>query len=300
MALRDSLRPNSLDEIVGQQKAKLAVKDIIHSKKPEHLLLIGPVGTGKTSLALILARLFTGQEKEGIAEFAEPAWFHLNSAQCGNKTFIERIVQEVAQFDVLKIFIFDEAHSITRKSQTLLLNALEKQGGKTFYIFCTTHPLKLCDALRSRCRKALFEQLSSDERATLLKRGCQKLGLSSPPAGLLDEIQRRKLGRPRSILNALDAVALGQSVEDAVKLEMPDAPSDTAEYFFHNAARRYSTLKSKKLCIDCGKRKPRKARTQCWRCAKSQLERVTLRKKKARHAHEMTANLPGQRLFAVA
>jgi DNA polymerase III delta prime subunit len=161
MALRDLLRPKALSDLIGQGNAKRIVRKMIEDKAPGHLLLFGESGTGKTSLALIAAREITGEQDEGM--FGWGGWKHLNSSESGNKDFIAGTVTNFAQYAGLKIFIFDEAHTITRDSQTLLLNLLERTGD-TFYFFCTTQPKKLIYELRTRCRKIKFEWLTPEER----------------------------------------------------------------------------------------------------------------------------------------
>lgn len=222
MALIDDLRPRTLDDVVGQENAKRVVRKMIEQKKPDHLLLVGPSGTGKTSIACLAARELTGLD-EAVRFVWETNWFHLNSAQCGSKEEIEEIVNDAARYRGLKIFVFDEAHKITSDSQHLLLSALEKPSLESFYFFCTTDPKKLIYPLRTRCTKiAQFTWLDSSDQLTLILRGCEGLGLAEPPKGFVREIKDRGLGNPRAILNALEAVANdGLSVDVAIDMYMP-------------------------------------------------------------------------------
>jgi replication-associated recombination protein RarA len=221
MALRDLLRPKTISDLIGQESAKKIVRRIIESKAKENLLFLGESGTGKTTLALIAAREITGQQDEGIAGWG--GWIHLNSSQSGNKDFISGTVSELARYGGLKIFIFDEAHTITRDSQTLLLNLLERSGN-TLYFFCTTQPKKLSYELRTRCQKVKFEWLTHEECVGLIQSACGKLDVRPPP-GFIEEIHRRGLGNPRAILNALESAINGMPIAEAVDLEMPDGSS---------------------------------------------------------------------------
>lgn len=303
MALRDLLRPRSLEDIVGQTKAKLAVRSIIQTKTPEHLLLTGPIGTGKTSLALILARMLTGSHNGMAADWSSPSWHHLNSEQCGNKAYVKEVV-ESANYPVMKIFIFDEAHSLTKQSQTLLLNTLERDS-KTYFFFCTNHPMKLFDALRSRCRKVPFDGLNADECAELVKRGCDTLGIVEPQ-GLLAAMASPKrrghrpepLGSPRGILNALESAASGIPANEAVLMELPGPVVTDAAYVFAQDIKRYTAAVASGDCVDCHKRKALKGRRQCRRCVPVTHERETARKR--RRNEGVDVHLPGRSLFAVA
>jgi replication-associated recombination protein RarA len=306
MALRDTLRPASLEEIIGQHKAKLAVKDIVETKKPENLLLLGPVGTGKTSLALIIAKLLTGNEKSGLVEYGEPSWYHLNSEQCGNKAYVKAVI-ESAQSTVLNVFIFDEAHAITKNSQNLLLNALER-GRTTCYIFCTTHPMKLSDALRSRCRKVLFEPLNFDDKVKLVRRGCEALGIAEPPEGFLEALETvrrsrngssKPLSSPRGILNALESAVSGIPVKEAIQMELPSLAFNVVRDFV-NTHKRYNECKRQGICVDCARRKAKKGKSQCVPCIEATAKRAKARKKKAHDAEYEKVTLPGRSLFAVA
>jgi replication-associated recombination protein RarA len=219
LALIDDLRPKTLDEVIGQENAKRVVRTMIERKKPEHLMLLGPSGTGKTSIAQIAARAITGEEDPGPWG-KDGSWLPFNSKHCGNKESIAETVNGFGQRAGLKILIFDEADKITQDSQKLLLNALEMPQFETFYFFCSTEKTKLIYDLRTRCKSAMCTWLTKDERLALIKRGSDELGLAEPPKGFVMAIQDR-LGNPRAILQALEAVHDGMPVKDAVEQYSP-------------------------------------------------------------------------------
>src|SRR5215472_6085002 len=134
MALRDDLRPNTLDEVVGQHTAKRVIEKVLENFQRqrilEHLLLIGDSGLGKTTVAQIIARTATGQDEAG-ARFGESTWLHFNSAQCGDVDFIRDELMEYSRLAMFKVFVFDEAHRITPVSQDLLLSVLERTRTQT-------------------------------------------------------------------------------------------------------------------------------------------------------------------------
>ncbi|MFW6130829.1 MAG: ATP-binding protein [Atribacterota bacterium] len=172
-------RPQKFDEVVGQDLVKKVLKSIIKNpyEAPKSIILQGPFGCGKTTLARIFARALNCKE-DGI----EPC---LECSICKNDIQMSAFYRE---YDVAmvgnvedmrdlrgtfhyslskgwKVIVFDEAHLASKKSQSALLKEIEESPDKVFFIFCSTDVEKILNTVRSRSLELRFELLSSEEIA---------------------------------------------------------------------------------------------------------------------------------------
>jgi len=199
------LRPRSLDEFVGQQKVREQLELVLSGAKlrgspPDHVLLAGPPGLGKTSLSMIIAaelgaalRLTSGPALERAGDLAA-------------------ILSNLVEGDVLFI---DEIHRIARPAEEMLYLAMEdfrvdvmvgKGPGATSIpldiapftlVGATTRSGQLTGPLRDRFGfTAHMEFYSADELTTVISRSATILGIELRADGAV-EIARRSRGTPR-------------------------------------------------------------------------------------------------------
>jgi DNA polymerase III delta prime subunit len=112
------------------------------------------------------------------------------------------------------IVIVDEAQELTYARQQSRLKTIPSRPELTV-IFCTTAPEKLDNAILDRCQKIRLGPLSARETPVLVERACKVKGIPYD-LELVKALNRAGVLRPRAILNAVDAVARGRSVEFAV------------------------------------------------------------------------------------
>ena len=164
--LANQLRPKNLSEFYGQNKVlglNSIVNSCIHSKRLCNLILWGPPGTGKTSLALLL-----GQEFE--AEFIA-----LNAVEVGSKLL--RDIGEKSRFrfrlDSRQTILFvDEIHRLNKSQQDILLPFIE-QGDFVLIGATTENPsYELNRALMSRCHLLVFEELTFEDLEKIWMKAC--------------------------------------------------------------------------------------------------------------------------------
>lgn len=204
MSFYRTYRPQVIDEIdnprVAEQLLSLLSKDV--SKLPHAYLFTGPKGTGKTTAARIVAKIFncTKPTKNGpcgkcdqcLSIAAGNNFDVLEIDAASNRGIDEmRILRErialapsAAKF---KIYIIDEVHMLTTEAFNALLKTLEEPPRHAVFILATTDPQKVLATIKSRCLVIPFNRASIEELKHALKRivAAEKLNLDEDVFDLL-------------------------------------------------------------------------------------------------------------------
>lgn len=166
--LAERMRPQTLDEVIGQTHLlgdKEILRQIVKNKEPVSLILWGPPGTGKTTLARIIA-------KEVEAEFIE-----LSAVTSGKKD-IERVVEHARQnwnLQVRTVLFVDEVHRFNKAQQDAFLPHVES-GLITLIGATTENPsFEVITPLLSRSRVLVLQPLSKHEIVAIIKRALKEL-----------------------------------------------------------------------------------------------------------------------------
>jgi len=209
--LADRMRPEKLEEFLGQEeilgKGKLLRKAIESDKLPS-IIFWGPPGSGKTTLAFIIAKITKSDFKR------------ISAVESGLKEFREVVKSAEINFRLGKktILFIDEIHRWNKAQQDALLSHVEK--GTIILIGATTEnpSFEVIGALLSRCRVFVLKQLNRDQIAEIIRRAIKdkKKGLGAlnlkffPPAGgkkIIEKIAEMSNGDARIALNALEYAA---------------------------------------------------------------------------------------------
>jgi DNA polymerase-3 subunit gamma/tau len=202
MPLHIEHRPRTLDEIVGNKAVKDSLESIFTRKSdfPHAYLFHGPTGTGKTTMARIVASLLKCDESS-IEEY--------NVANLRGIDTV-RAIGEYCQYMPLtgntRVYILDEIHRQTKDAKEGLLKLLEDPPPHVYFILCTTNPEELPPTLRGRCHTYQTKPLKSSEMMGLLKTILVKEKVKDYPETILKEIIHLSEGLPRNALVMLDAV----------------------------------------------------------------------------------------------
>ncbi len=207
-------RPQTMDEIIGNASAVSVLKSQLSAESQQPLsksiLLHGPTGCGKTTLARIIAKEL-GVDGADLKE--------IDSADFRGIDTI-REVRKQSQYKPLqspyRVWIFDECHMMTKDAQNALLKALEDTPKHIYYILCTTDPQKLLPTIRGRCSELKVETLNDGEMKKLLRRvvKAEKEKLSKK---VYDQIIQDSMGHPR---NALQILAQVLAVDESGRLDI--------------------------------------------------------------------------------
>jgi replication-associated recombination protein RarA len=189
---------------------------------PKGWFFHGPSGTGKTTLAHIIARLVQGPE---FPADAEPEIEEENAADNGKVADARKFAQAAEYYPSIgtyRVLIMDEMQQATPEAQNVFLKLLEDPKATTIYIFCTTDPTKIIPALRNRCLQYRLKLLNDKELMELLVRGWKRLALPEDrtEAGkLVSALLAKEVRAPRDILMALERFAGGMTASQAVQIE---------------------------------------------------------------------------------
>lgn len=214
MAIYQEIRPDNFDDIVGNASTIGAIRSMVRkppASRSHTILLKGPNGCGKTTIALILAKEFGSDEGSTIR-------IHANNTN-GIETVRE--ISNNAQLMGLggkpKTYIIDESHELTTRAQEGFLDIIEDNPPHCYFIFCTTDPAAIIKGIRSRCADYVVGLLRSKEIMKVLDRACQMKNLDMHP-DILEGIVLTCEGSPREALVSLEQVENITDVDKALEV----------------------------------------------------------------------------------
>ena len=221
-------RPQTLDEIVGQDEAVKMLRGFLPDKVPHCIMLTGPSGCGKTTAGRILKNEMGCDEKtDQNMDFVE-----INASN-DRGINLSREIQTVAKHKPMagkcRVYLIDEAHGLTGQAQKSFLKILEDTPKHAYFMLATTDPQNLIKTIHTRSTIVKFRSLTKDEIMTLLKRVIKAESLKTTKK-IAEKIAKICGGSARKALVMLGSIANVEGEQEQLKvLDASDLDTPTED-----------------------------------------------------------------------
>lgn len=227
-------RPQTIEQIVGQEHIKKALANAIEMNRISHAYLFtGPRGTGKTSTARIFAKSLNCEKGPTISPCNECEncknitnsipidVIEIDAASNRSVNDADEIIQKVALAPVqsrYKIYIIDEVHMLTNQAFNALLKTLEEPPKNVIFILATTEVHKVLDTIKSRCQRFDFKRITTDDIAKHLRYISDKEQINITDDAL-KYIAQNSAGGMRDSIALLDQLSVLNSTDTAISVD---------------------------------------------------------------------------------
>ncbi len=259
--LYNDYRPSTFDEVIGQ-RAAVVMRNAIELNRVAHsYILSGTRGVGKTTIARLFARGINCTNAKGsgklpcgqCASCRESQHPDIFEVDAGSKNTISDMQSMVRQMALMpryrrRVFIFDEAHALTKGAMTALLKTVEEPSSKTIVFLLTTDPQRIDAALRSRCTWLRLQNIDHRQLMKLIAKVANKeqIRISIEAIGQLATYAN---GSARDALSVLETVRNFSEIDQEVigalvgyRVDVREFVGKLMELRFNDAMKEAQTL----------------------------------------------------------
>ncbi|MEW5909356.1 MAG: DNA polymerase III subunit gamma/tau [Thermodesulfobacteriota bacterium] len=221
LVLARKYRPQTFQEVVGQEHVTKTLENAINSNRLAHAVLFsGPRGTGKTTVARILAKAMNCKNGptsipcnrcESCQEITSGHAVDVMEIDGASNNSVDKVrelrenVKYLPAHSPYKIYIIDEVHMLSSAAFNALLKTIEEPPPHILFIFATTEAHKIPITILSRCQRHDFRRIHCDSISKQAADICAKEGIRIDPESLR-LISREASGSMRDALSLLDQV----------------------------------------------------------------------------------------------
>lgn len=203
--LAEKYRPKTFDEVVGQEHITPTLRAFVKNRNLPHILFSGKAGTGKTSLAKVIARELYGEKWKQY-------FLEINASDDRGIDVVREKIKGYARVKTLgedfKIIFLDEADAITPPAQHALRRVIEMYSSKCRFILSCNYPNKIINPIKDRCVLFRFKGINPEDMESMLTKIAKKEEIDINPSAI-HVLALLSRGSMRTALNTLDRLKSG-------------------------------------------------------------------------------------------
>lgn len=245
----EKYRPTRFSQVKGQKEIVRRVRAFVEQKNLPHLMFAGPAGTGKTTLALVVAKRLFGDSWRNF-------FLELNASDERGIDVIRNKVKDFARTRSIgdapfKVIYLDECDALTKEAQQALRRTMENYTQTARFILSCNYSSKIIDPIQSRCAVFRFKNLSKDEILSIIDNiaGKEGLKIDSKAKDALFEISEGDCRRLENIMQSCSALSTEITEELVYSLASVAKPKEINEVLKLAAGQNFIEARKKMLSV---------------------------------------------------